>query len=1304
MSQSWQIKDKIARSNIGSVINEELDNQMTLIDDKLTRPMDVTVSSNVITIGASVKQVLESNGADSTQNSYKWRLPISSGIDFNIAQSTLDLTNGNTTGAFANNPDSGKSVTSGNYIQMGIALRSDKKLYIVWGDENAVLASTTPPAFADDEIKQVLVIKLHNDGTTGAWNFVTPAKSDIEIVQSAGGGSSSGTGSAGGGEIVDTLFKARIVDEFASIPDGTTPVDIAAGKTSVAAYEPANKLFRISYDASKTVTGTGINMTISSAPTFTVVVGDILIYNSEARKIITVTSQTVYVLESAFTVDPSASACCVSQAIHTQDLNGTAFDGLAVSSQFTGNVSDMLVGYADSTTSGDKVPDYGTAPVVAFTCSATGTDWSGVKQRVTSLNDAETFVSAPTPGTYLYLRFFANKTSGSGQVNVLSFKALWHKEYGEIAGTDLWTAFARPGSNLYENCTHSVVAGHSRITFTKPYGRGLDGSTASGSALQVFGNGQNFPRYNANVDLSQGYFTEIDDSTIELDQDYSLTTTQFLFKVPQLVVDTRTLNTSRIANIETFNNASFDDYVVGIDTNREENKTYTVPYTTIVNRKKIVNPLTSLEVVGSVKRMMTQQLYRIADESGPNGEPVWGVIGDKCDQVRFVGAGWANSSGTNGTRASGLTNDYLEITFYGTGLNFLAYPYTAAASSIQASVDGGALGSNLNPASSSNVIALRSYSMNTILPVVSGMTLGLHTVKLLCSVNNIESYGFEILNESSTLKGLPGSYYVNKNIVNASTIDTPPFKPASYTGTKGCSVVNYKDALGVYGQVFTAVPVSPSYYPSADHSNEEMIREYFPREFGCGRSDDFSTKNKGSTADNRAFTLDDNLTTLVAYQIRCDVWSSGVETFFAESGTTPFITKTFFGTGLDILAEGDTTTRSYTVFVDGVSQGTITINTAGVRTVKICSGLPLGTHTVKLLNPLAGAAAFGIISFKTYSPKTPSLPLNVIPTSKYYVLADYVANTTAGVETLGTGVVRKQASQRESVFVGTWAVGSMQPTSEIGALQAYTSTNGSYYEMTFIGTGFEHRAQGIAGASTNISVTLNGLAATTANYPTLVSSVYGFTSFISGVLNAVGSSANGSGLKVAGLPFGKYTVRFTNNTTAYLYVEAFDIITPIYSPTSQTPYDLQNTLTVGNTSLCDLRKVSPVSYNTVNGKAVYKAVGVASGPTTGSSTAVPMPDMSLTVYSKGGMWEISFAGGFSHTVSVTAIRPSIYVDGVAISSTFSAAPVLGSLMGSSMSVPYYLSKGTHKVDVYWYTSAATATAYNIERILTAKEL
>jgi len=190
--QVYQIVDDVARTNIGTVANEQLDNFNTLLNDKFGIPLQITLSSNTLTIKSSVQQKLESDGSDSTQNSYKWRIPPINGNDVSTTDSTLDFTNGNTTGDFANNPDPGQAMTASYYVQMGIEIRSNGKFYIVWGTESATLGGTTVPTFSTGAIP-LMIAKLQDDGSSGTWNFNTPSKSDLEIMkfnaEKAAGGS-----------------------------------------------------------------------------------------------------------------------------------------------------------------------------------------------------------------------------------------------------------------------------------------------------------------------------------------------------------------------------------------------------------------------------------------------------------------------------------------------------------------------------------------------------------------------------------------------------------------------------------------------------------------------------------------------------------------------------------------------------------------------------------------------------------------------------------------------------------------------------------------------------------------------------------------------------------------------------------------------------------------------------------------------------------------------------------------------------------------------------------------------------------
>jgi hypothetical protein len=296
-----------------------------------------------------------------------------------------------------------------------------------------------------------------------------------------------------------------------------------------------------------------LRMTLNSAPSFTLKVGDVVVVNDESRAITGMVSQTDFNVEDAFSPNPSSAACCVSQVVYTKDLNG--FDangtGLAVSSQITDNVNTVMVNYEDSLTLGDVIPDWGTNPHIAYQVTADNLSWSDRKLRTVNLNGEVEAVFSPNSYNQFRTRFFANKTSGSGGVNLLGFKAFWHEQIAESLGEDYHVAFARPTDAVYQNVSHSVEGGKSRFTFSFSYGRGAFGGEASGSALDVYVNGQLIPRYESGVvDETQAYFKEISDSVIEMDTDYSASGLEFMFKVPRLILDSRESNSSRITDLE----------------------------------------------------------------------------------------------------------------------------------------------------------------------------------------------------------------------------------------------------------------------------------------------------------------------------------------------------------------------------------------------------------------------------------------------------------------------------------------------------------------------------------------------------------------------------------------------------------------------------------------------------------------------------------------------------------------------------------------------------------------------------------
>lgn len=362
---------------------------------------------------------------------------------------------------------------------------------------------------------------------------------------------------------------------------------------------------------------------------------------------------------------------------------------------------------------------------------------------------------------------------------------------------------------------------------------------------------------------------------------------------------------------------------------------------------------------------------------------------------------------------------------------------------------------------------------------------------------------------------------------------------------------------------------------STDHSNEEVVRSINFREFGANRGDDFSTLT--ISASNRAFTLDDGTTTLVG--------SNVLEFVINDEGVGPaqpndFLTLTFVGTGLDVTQVNTVAvTSANTITVDGfdvVVNGT-DFQVPANHKIKICSGLPYGTHTVKITRTSTDQG-FLIRDFIVYGPKKPQLSNTDIELADYNIMADYVANTVAGNGTISNGVLRKMAT-REFIYSGGWAI-PFDLTSLTGFRIQSQQASGDYVEYIFFGTGLDFRFNSLNNNnSENVSVTIDG-ASDLSGYTT---STYGTgVSFANttGILDMGATSGTTSGLTISGLPLGLHTIRLLDNSsTRYMRVDAFDIITPIHV----------NNTKVGSLSMRDLRTAIDVNNNIKNKVDLTKA-------------------------------------------------------------------------------------------------------------------
>lgn len=589
--------------------------------------------------------------------------------------------------------------------------------------------------------------------------------------------------------------------------------------------------------------------------------------------------------------------------------------------------------------------------------------------------------------------------------------------------------------------------------------------------------------------------------------------------------------------------------------------------------RQIPDPSKTLKPAMGIERVMIKTITQKQDEVGSNGESVF-EIDSKDSRIRLVGNRWSVDSGSdvNGTKAqSNNINDYVEVTFYGTGLNILTHLNTTN-NTLQASVDGGAATTILTGANS-DVLNNRNYLHNAVVNAASNLTLGTHTVRITLTAGTFFIIsGVEILNLSSVtnIVAPKGAVIANGNKYNIGT-DQAFAYATGFDGNpslngRGGKVVVYATPEGRVGKVIQQANGTQLNLASADHTNEEVIRQYNFREFGASRADDFNTLT-GLVATSRTFTLDDGVTTLnmvtgASGGIGFNTPKEAIQA--APTATTNFITLTFIGTGLDIVGVGDGTSRNYDIVVNNTNVGNLVLN-AGIaaRALKVVSGLPYGTHTVRFVNT---GGSFGIADFIVYGPKTPTLPDNAVKIAEYNLMATYQVAATANVMSNSTGVMAKHNTKEMIYINGTggsqdWTLTINVPQSRSG-FTIDTNRSGAYVEYTFWGTGFDLRPNtdpSISGAST---LSLNGLTLNSTNFPTATSSVVGSATFAlgTGIMTQSAATSSGNIISVRNLPLGLYRFRQTANSAAFIQFGGIDIITPIHISTNK----------IGSMSIADL--------------------------------------------------------------------------------------------------------------------------------------
>jgi hypothetical protein len=621
--------------------------------------------------------------------------------------------------------------------------------------------------------------------------------------------------------------------------------------------------------------------------------------------------------------------------------------------------------------------------------------------------------------------------------------------------------------------------------------------------------------------------------------------------------------------------AGFDDFIIPSHE--------TAPFTTIQNRAKVTR---SLKAIAGVERVMVRGVNRLQNEFGPNGEQVW-EADNKDSRIRFVGT-VSSLSNTSGSQIVLAQNAFSEIAFYGTGINFL-YKVDNAGRDLKQSIDGGA--ETDVSEMGSTILSARNYATNQVIPLYSNLTLGWHVLRLRNnSANDDFIYGFEILNQRTDLAVYQGSGIAQGALNGLSSLATSSFTDG-VTGTRGARVVKYIDN-GTLKSAVQAVDASAAYLASANHTNEEVVRRINFREFGANRADDFSTL--AGVVSDRAFTLDDGTTTLVGNDVNI-VSTSGLDGVIVNSNSSGFATLTFVGTGLDLFLVNNTTSainntsNAFEFYVDGVLVGNLPVQASDthLKIFKVCSGLPYGTHTVRVFRNAPNNWSIGLHDFIIYQPKKPSIPAGALEVADYNVVASFVPSLTSTNFVPSQGVVRK-SSLREATYVGTWASPVLDTSLFSHGFNVGGNTANNFVTYTFFGTGFDFRTVITNAFSYNWTVLVDGLALNAGTNIGSSSSLIttgstGLSMSAAGVVSgaATGSGTNPALIRVTGLSLGLHTVRITLNSGYYLWNDGFDIITPIHIN--------QPSLKTGSLSLKSATKYSPEKVLSNAGPDLSKA-------------------------------------------------------------------------------------------------------------------
>jgi hypothetical protein len=187
--QTDQIVNEAALTEFGTAARAELDDILVAVDTKARVPAKLSFTSLVLNVGNTKVEV----GPDGKYSGYA---PLS-GVSLDGLSGTFDFATGTGTGDVQT--ETLPSMTANYYVLVGVEIRSDQKIYVVFGSEAAAAANAGLPAFLSGSIP-VGVVLMQAGVTGGQGDWITPT--DLAGVTQFGAGAGGGSG---GGSVAETV-------------------------------------------------------------------------------------------------------------------------------------------------------------------------------------------------------------------------------------------------------------------------------------------------------------------------------------------------------------------------------------------------------------------------------------------------------------------------------------------------------------------------------------------------------------------------------------------------------------------------------------------------------------------------------------------------------------------------------------------------------------------------------------------------------------------------------------------------------------------------------------------------------------------------------------------------------------------------------------------------------------------------------------------------------------------------------------------------------------------------------------------